>query len=61
MRAWTPKEVSRVFSGIRWGDWLAIDALKELLKQPDEEHARAMKSMQRREKTRVRGLEKTGR
>jgi integrase len=61
MRAWTPKEVSRVFSGIRWGDWLAIDALKELLKHSDEEHARAMKSMQRRETTRVRGLEKTRR
>ncbi len=54
MRAWTPREVSRVFAGISWGDWLAIAALKELLKQPDEEHSRAMRAMRRREAIRTR-------
>ena len=54
MRKWTPKEVSRVFAGVSWRLWLDFDALRELLKQSDEEHASAMKAMQRRDAVRAR-------
>lgn len=49
MRAWTAKEVARVFKGLGWAEWLDIAALRPLLEQSDQQHATAMKSMARRE------------
>ncbi len=50
MREWTPEEIAGVFKGIRWGKWLDFEGLAPLLSQTDEEHARAMKAMERRER-----------
>ena len=32
MRLWRPKELAELFPGLPWGQWLALDAIKELLK-----------------------------
>ena len=48
MRAWTPREVSRVFSGLNWRGWLDVIALNVLMAQSDEEHTRAIKYLTRR-------------
>lgn len=54
MRAWKPKEIADVFEGIQFGWWLQFDALKAVLAQSDEEHARAMQTKKQREATRAR-------
>lgn len=58
MRAWTTAEISRVFSGIQWGRWLDVDALRELLTQSDKEHSRAMTAMERRDHAQQRRTDK---
>lgn len=58
MRVWTPEEIATAFAGIRWGEWLNFDALRELLKQSDEEHERAMKTKLQREETQRRTAER---
>ena len=58
MRIWTPEEIAIAFDGIHWGEWLDFDALHGLLKQSDEEHAQAMKTMRQREETRRRTAER---
>jgi integrase len=55
MRAWSVEEIAQVFRGISWGGWLDFEGLAPLLAQTDEEHARAMKAMERRERVRVQG------
>lgn len=50
MRAWTAEEIAQVFKGINWGKWLDFEGLTRLLAQTDEEHAKAMKAMKRRER-----------
>lgn len=54
MRAWKPKEIADVFEGIQFGWWLQFDALKAVLAQSDEEHAKAMRTKEQREATRAR-------